>query len=126
MKKAGWIMTALFTLFMLVASVAPKFMGAQAAVDSMTSIGWSAQHLWLIGSIELAATLLFLWPRTALLGAALLMALFGGALASHWRAGSPLSSHTLFSVYLGTFMWISLWLRDPSIRKLFPVKSGEC
>jgi hypothetical protein len=124
MKMAGWIMTALFALFMLGASVAPKFLGAQAAADSLTSIGWSAQHLPLIGTIELVATLLFVWPRTALLGAALLMALFGGALASHWRAGSPLFSHTLFSVYLGVFMWIALWLRDASIRKLFPMDSG--
>jgi hypothetical protein len=125
MKKAGWIMTALFALFMLGASVAPKLLGMQAAAESMTSIGWSTQPLRLIGTIELVATLLFVWPRTALLGAALLMAVFGGALASQWRAGSPLFSHTLFSVYLGTFMWIALWLRDASVRKLFPMDSGH-
>jgi hypothetical protein len=125
MKKAGWTMTALFALFMLGASVAPKFLGMQAAADSMTSIGWSTQPLRLIGTIELVATLLFVWPRTALLGAALMMAVLGGALASQWRAGNPLFSHTLFSVYLGAFMWIALWLRDPRIRKLFPMNSGE-
>ena len=49
--------------------------------------------------------------------------LLGGALASHLRAGSPVFSRTLFSVYFGVFMWASLWLRDERIRKSFPLVS---
>ncbi len=122
MIKAGWIMTALFALFMLGASVTPKFLGLAAATDSMTAIGWPTEHLLLIGIIELTATLLFLIPRTALLGAVLMMGVLGGALASNWRADMPLFSHTLFSIYLGVFMWTALWLRDESIRKVFPLR----
>lgn len=124
MKKFGWVMTVLFALFMLAASVAPKFIGAQAATDAMTQIGWSSQYLLLIGAIELGCTLLFVIPRTALLGAVLFTGLLGGALASHLNAGSPLFSHTLFSIYLGIFMWSALWLRDADVRRVFPVRSG--
>lgn len=120
MKKAGWSMTALFVLFMLVGSAAPKLLGAQVAIESMKKIEWPLQHLLLIGIIELTCTILYVVPRTALLGAILLTGLFGGALASHWRADSPLFSHTLFSIYLGAFMWGSLWLRDGAIRNVFP------
>ena len=121
MIRAGWIMTGLFALFMLGASVAPKFLGLSAANDAMTEIGWPTKYILLIGCIELIGTILFVIPRTALLGAILLSALLGGAMASHLRVGSPLLSHTLFSVYLGLFMWGSLWLRSKAVRKVFPL-----
>lgn len=120
MKKAGWIMTALLTAFMLVASVAPKLVNADVAIDSLTRIGWPTTHLQLIGIIELVCMLLFLLPRTALLGAILFTAVLGGAIASQWRVGSPLFGYTLFGVYLGVFMWVALWLREPKLRQLFP------
>ncbi|HYI26669.1 MAG TPA: DoxX family protein, partial [Bradyrhizobium sp.] len=60
-------------------------------------------------------------PRTSVLGAVLMMGLLGGAMATQIRVGSPLFSHTLFSLYLGLFMWGGLWLRDPRVRALFPI-----
>ena len=66
--------------------------------------------------LELVLLLLFVWPRTAMLGAVLFTALLGGTVASHLRAGSPLASHTLFGVYLGVFLWVSLYLRDAKFR----------
>lgn len=120
MKKAGWVMTALLALFMLGGSAAPKLLGTAVAQEPMTQIGWPTEPLMLIGLVELVGTLLFVWPRTGLLGAVGLTALLGGAIASHWRAGSPLASHTLFGVYLGLFMWAALWLREPAVRGLFP------
>ncbi len=116
MKKAGWIMTALVVLFMLGASATPKFLDMQAATDSMNQIGWPTQYLLMIGIMELAFTILFAIPRTGLIGAVLMTGLLGGALASNLRAGMPLFSHILFSIYLGAFMWLALWLRDPRLR----------
>jgi hypothetical protein len=114
--RVGWAMTALLVLFLLGASVAPKLLGMVAATDSFTSLGWPLEHVRLIGVLELGFTLLFAWPRTGPLGAVLLMALLGGALASHLRVGSPLFSHTLFGIYLGVFMWLALYLRDARFR----------
>jgi hypothetical protein len=51
-----------------------------------------------------------------MLGAVLMTGLFGGAMASHLRADSPLFSHTLFSIYLGLFVWTALFLRDADLR----------
>jgi hypothetical protein len=116
MIRTGWIMTALVALFLLGASVAPKLAGASVAVEALVELEWPSRVLVLIGLIELACTVLYVLPRTGLLGAVLLTGLLGGAIASHWRAGSPLFSHTLFGVYLGLFAWAALVLRDPALR----------
>lgn len=119
---SGWGLTAFFTLFMLGASIAPKLLRLPVAEDTLTQLGWPAGYAFMIGLIELGCLTLFLIPRTNLFGAVLMMALLGGAMATHIRAGSPLFSHVLFSVYLGLFMWGGLWLRDPAIRAMFPLR----
>jgi hypothetical protein len=48
--------------------------------------------------------------------------LFGGTMATHLRAGSPVFSHVLFGLYLGALAWGGLWLRDARLRALFPVR----
>jgi hypothetical protein len=116
MKKAGWIMTALVVLFLLVASAAPKLAGAKVAADSMVAIGWPTAYLFWLGILELVLALLFALPRTGPVAAVLLTGLLGGTIASHLRAGSPLGSHTLFGLYLGVFVWVALYLRDPAFR----------
>ena len=118
----GYILTALFSLFILGASVAPKLLGMPIAEDTLRQLGWPAGYAFEIGILELLCLVLYLFPRTNVLGAVLFMGLFGGAMATQIRAGSPLFSHILFSVYLGLFMWGGLWLRDPSVRALFPVR----
>lgn len=117
-ERAGWGLSALFALFMLGASVVPKLLGMPVAQETMAQLGWPEAPLLFIGGVELLATLLFLLPRTALAGAALMCAVLGGAFITQLRAGSPMASHTLFAVYLGLFMWLALVLRDPRIRAL--------
>ena len=64
--------------------------------------------------------LLYLFPKTSVFGAVLTIGLLVGAMATQIRAGNPLFSHVLFSIYLGLFMWGGLWLRDPALRAIFP------
>ena len=74
-----------------------------------------------LGIIGLICTALYAWPRTAVMGAILLTGYFGGAMATHLRAESPLFSHLLFGFYLGLMTWGGLYLRDPRVRDfLFP------
>jgi hypothetical protein len=75
-----------------------------------------------IGVGEAILLALYLWPRTAVLGAVLFTGLFGGTAATHWLHRDPLASHILFGVYLGVFAWGGLWLRDASLRALFPIR----
>jgi hypothetical protein len=124
MLWTGRVLTGLFALFMLGASISPKLLGMPIAEETMAQLGWPAGYAFMIGIIELTCLVLYLVPRTSLLGAVLMMGLLGGAIATQIRAGSPLFSHILFSVYLGLFMWGGLWLRDQRLRALFPF-AGE-
>ncbi|MET0569441.1 MAG: DoxX family protein [Hyphomicrobiaceae bacterium] len=117
----GRILTGLFAIFILGASVAPKLLHMPIAEETMAQLGWPAGFAFMIGLIELGCLVLYLIPRTSVLGAVLMMGLLGGAMATQIRAGSPLFSHILFSVYLGLFMWGGLWLRSPQLRALFPI-----
>lgn len=119
MTTAGYVLTALFALFMLGASIAPKLLRMPVASETLIELGWPDYTL-MIGLFELAFVVLYLIPRTSVLGAVLMTALLGGAMATQIRVGSPLFSHTLFSVYLALFMWGGLWLRNPTLRSLFP------
>lgn len=121
MLWTGRVLTGLFALFMLGASISPKLLGMPVAEETMAQLGWPAGYAFMIGLIELTCLVLYLIPRTSLLGAVLMMGLLGGAMATQIRVGNPLFSHVLFSIYLGLFMWGGLWLRDTRFRALFPI-----
>ena len=125
MVKIGWVLTGIFALFMLGASIAPKLSGAVVASDTLVALGWMAKYTLMIGVIELVCLLLYLYPKTSVLGAVLMMAVLGGAIATQIRVENPLFSHTLFGVYLGLFMWGGLWLRSPKLRELFPFQINK-
>jgi hypothetical protein len=121
---AGWALSAIFAAFMLGASALPKLAGMPVAAQTMAELGWPDAPVFWIGMMEAGFTLLYLWRRTALLGAIMMMGVLGGALATQIRAGSPLFSHVFFAVYLGAVMWGGLWLRDPSVRAILPLRRG--
>ncbi|MCX8282121.1 DoxX family protein [Phyllobacterium sp. 0TCS1.6C] len=123
MLWSGRILTGLFALFMLAASISPKLLGLPVAEDTLAQLGWPAGYSYLIGFIELGCLVLYLIPRTSVLGAVLMMGILGGAMATQIRAESPLFSHVFFSLYLGLFMWGGLWLRDAGLRAVFPFRS---
>lgn len=120
MTRIGYGLSGLFALFMFGASIAPKLFGLPVAGETMTALGWPTGYTVPIGILELVLTLLYLYPRTNILGAVLFLGLLGGAMATQIRVGNPLFSHVLFSVYLGLFLWGGLWLREPALRALFP------
>lgn len=121
----GRVLSGLFALFILGASVAPKLMGMPIAEETMAQLGWPPGYAFGIGVLELTLVVLYLIPRTSVLGAVLFMGLLGGAMATQIRAESPLYSHILFSLYLGLFMWGGLWLRDPKLRALIPWRGKD-
>ncbi len=117
----GRILSGLFALFMLGASVAPKLLGIPVAEETMAALGWPPGYAFGIGLLELSLVVLYLIPQTGVLGAVLTTGLLGGAMATQIRVDNPLFSHILFSLYLGLFMWGGLWLRSPRLRALFPI-----
>jgi hypothetical protein len=83
----GRVLTGLFALFMLAASIAPKLLNLPVARETMAQLGWPPGYVLMIGLIELTCVVLYLIPRTALLGAMLTMSLLGGAMATQIRIG---------------------------------------
>ncbi len=123
---AGRILSGLVILFLLF-DAGLKLASPETAIKySPPGLGWplDVQTMYLLGGLLLIPTLLYIWPRTAILGAILITGYLGGAIATHVRIGSPLFSHSLFGVYLGLMLWGGLWLRDPRLRTLIPLRTG--
>ncbi len=123
MLWAGRILSGLVVLF-LIFDGAIKLAPLPIVTETMQQLGYPATVglARSLGVLLLICTALYVWPRTALLGAVLLTGYLGGAIATHVRIGNPLFSHTLFGVYLGLLIWGGLYLRDAEIRAQFPVR----
>ena len=117
----GRALSGLFILFMLFDSTF-KFSTSPEVAKASADLGFAEHHVVWMGILALIPTLLYIIPRTAVLGAVLLTAYLGGAIATHFRLDNPLFSHVLFPVYLAIFMWGGIWLRDERLSGLMPVK----
>jgi hypothetical protein len=93
-----------------------KLMRLDVVAKALSELGYPSDLGFAIGAIEALLLVLYLYPRTAILGAVLFSGLFGVAIASHLRIGSPLFTHEPFGVYLGLFAWGGIWLRDDKLR----------
>lgn len=115
-RWAGRIMSGAVIMF-LIADALGKLIVPEMMIANSPPLGLPADPAFhqTLGVILAICTLLYLWPRTALLGAILTTAYLGGAIATHLRVDSPLFSHTLFGAYVGLLLWVGLWLRDPSL-----------
>jgi hypothetical protein len=114
----GWAMSGLVIAFMLM-DATMKLLALPVVLEAGRQIGFpGADMAHGLGALLLVCTLLYAAPRTALLGAILLTAYLGGAVATHVRMGSPLFTHILFGVYLGILLWGGLCLRSAQLRQL--------
>ena len=110
------------TLFLLLDSLG-KLLRPEPVVASMVQLGYRESVLLPLGIVLLACTVLYVIPRTSVLGAILLTGYLGGVVATHVRAGSPLLSQGLFPIYLGALIWGGLFLREVRLRALLPLRS---
>jgi hypothetical protein len=117
----GLVMSGLVIAFLLF-DAAIKLVPMGVVTETMTALGYPAGLERGLGILTLVCALLYAVPRTAVLGAILLTGLFGGAMATHLRVGSPLFSHLLFGLYLGLLVWGGLYLRDARLRALIPFR----
>ena len=117
----SWIMSGLVILFMLFDSIF-KFIQPPEVIEGTLSLGYSEHHIVIIGTLALISTVLYAIPRTSIIGAILLTAYFGGAIATHLRLDNPLFSHTLFPVYFAVLAWGGLWLRNKPLCSIMPLQ----
>lgn len=124
MLWTGYGLSALVALFMLM-DATMKLLRLPVVLETSAQIGWAAASAVPLGIVLLVCTALYALPRTAVLGAVLLTAYLGGAVATHARIGSPVFSHMLFGVYLGAMLWGGLYLRDGRLRALLPIRTNS-
>jgi len=113
----GWILGILPCL-LLIFSATMKFVQPASMQEGLDHLGWPMRLMIYLGIVELGCTILYLIPKTAVLGAVLFTGYLGGATATHTRVGDPWFGPVLFGVVL----WLGLYLRDRRIRALLPLR----
>ncbi len=108
----GWILTGLIALVFL-GSGAMKIMGGEEAMKGAAMMGLSAGTLKMIGVVEILSVILFIIPRTGLLGTLLLAAYMGGAIATHLEHGLPFIAPAVIQAVV----WITATIRFPELSR---------
>jgi hypothetical protein len=121
-KRLGIAVSSIPVAFLVFDTVI-KLARIEAVTEAFGRMGYP-QHLALgIGLLEAVCLLLYVVPRTSILGAVVLTGFLGGAISTHLRIGDPLFSHTVFPVYVAALLWAGLFLRDARVRALNPFSS---
>ena len=115
MRIAGWILTGLVTLFMVFAATG-NFLRPEQVVEGTLKMGYPESVILPLGVVIVVISLLYVIPKTAVIGAILLTGYFGGAVATHVRVSDPLFSGVLVPVYFGVAVWLGLYLRSAKVR----------
>jgi hypothetical protein len=113
----GRILSGIAVAFLLVDAVG-KLVRVAPVIEGTVKLGYPERAVVPIGVLLLAGVVLYMIPRTSLLGAIYLAAYLGGAVAAQYRVGSPLVTHVLFPVYVAAFVWGGLALRNPRLLAL--------
>lgn len=120
----SWIMSGITVLFLLFDSIT-KIIKLAPVLEASAKLGFTEDNIQVIGFTLLICTILYVIPRTSILGAILLTGYLGGAVVTNLRMGSPLFSHILFPVYFGILIWGGLFLRDNTLSSLIPFRKVE-
>jgi hypothetical protein len=112
----GRVLSAVAALFLLFGGVMDLLKPA-SVVEAIKQFGYPENVIVPLGIAVIACTLIYLIPRTSVLGAILLSGYLGGAVATHVRAGQGWGE-ILFPVVFAAIVWGGLWLREPRLRGL--------
>ncbi len=118
MTVVGWVITGLVSLLMVFSGSMKLMNPPELAKQFVETFGSPGDVTLFIGIVEVSCVALYLIPPTAVLGAVLLTGYLGGATATHVRI------HDTFitPVIVGVFVWLGLFLRDPRVRALLPIR----
>jgi len=117
-KWAGRVISAL-PVALLLFSASMKILASPQFVEASKKFAYPDGVLQRIGFLEVACALVYVFPKTAVLGAILLTGYFGGAIATHVRIGEPF----VLPLVLGILVWVGLYLREPRLRALAPQRT---
>jgi DoxX-like family len=117
----GRVLSTIAILFMLFDTVIHAMRGPQV-VQGFAQLGFPLSIAIPLSTVEFIGIVLYVIPRTSVLGAILLTGYLGGAVAAQVRIGAPLLGFVLAPVYVALFLWVGLYLRDERVRAVVPVR----
>ncbi|QEH32745.1 hypothetical protein OJF2_12240 [Aquisphaera giovannonii] len=118
----GRVLTGLAVLFLLFDGAA-KIAKVGPVLEACAQLDVPAWVIPWLGGVLVGATVLYAIPATSVLGAVLLTGYLGGAVWTHLRMGGP-AFPVAFPVLLGGIVWLGLYLREPRLRELMPLRRG--
>jgi hypothetical protein len=114
----GRVVSAL-PILVLLFSASMKFRAPPMVVDHFVrDLGFPASMLIGLALLEVACTVIYAIPSTAILGAVLLTGYLGGAIVTHLRAGESFVAPLM----VGILVWGGLYLREPRLHPLLPLR----
>ena len=114
-RWAGRIVSGIAALALFADSFG-KLVQAQPVIEGTLALGYPRDSVFTLGVVLFICVVLYVIPKTSVLGAILLTAYLGGAVATHVRVESPLFTHILVPTYVAAFIWGGLMLRDSRVR----------
>jgi len=118
-RVVGWVLSVLASL-LFVFSAFLKLKGGPDLDQGMAHLGLPASMVKPLAILELTCLAIYLIPPTAVLGAILLAGYIGGTIVTHWRSGDPF----IVNIVLGLVVWLGLYLREPRLKELIPIRSS--
>ena len=113
----GRVISGLASLVFLM-SAFMKLKGGPELAQGMAHLGLRESMVVPLSILELSCTAIYLIPATSVVGAILLAGYIGGAILTHWRAGDPF----IVNIVLGLVLWLGIYLREPRLKELIPVR----
>lgn len=107
----GWVLAGLVAALFLF-SASGKLMANEEALKMASNFGLDAGSFKMLGVVEVIAALLFLYPRTGVLGTLLLASYMGGAIATHLEHGESIVAPCVIQA----FLWIVAVFRFPELK----------
>lgn len=117
----GRVLTTLAALFLLMDGVM-KLFKPSFVIDATVKLGYPTSIILVLGIVLTASTILYVIPRSAILGAILLTGYLGGATASHLRQEAGLFPVS-FPVMIGVLVWLGIFLRDRRLQSILPLRN---
>jgi hypothetical protein len=116
----GYVLSAIPVLLLLMGAFV-NLSGQEFAVKGAQEMGYPATTVPMLGVFALLCAVVFAIPRTAVLGAILMSAYFGAAVATHIRAGQGVGM-AIPAMVVCAIVWIGLYLREPRLEPLIPIR----
>ncbi|HRI33172.1 MAG: DoxX family protein [Saprospiraceae bacterium] len=106
----GWVLSG-FIAALFIFSAFGKLSGSAEVMEGFQKFGLNDTHRIGIGITELLCIILFLIPRTGVLGTLLLVGYMGGTIMAHFQGNLPITLNIIIAIVIG----ITAYIRFPEL-----------